>query len=131
VFDSNGPSTLRESYEHLAAPGRLVVYGFASMLPRGRGKPSWPKLAVDWLRTPRFDPLALTNDNRSVMGFNLSYLFERKDRFLPAMRDLLAQVDRGEIAPLPVTEYALEDVAAAHRAIESGTTTGKLVLVTR
>jgi NADPH:quinone reductase-like Zn-dependent oxidoreductase len=131
VFDSNGPSTLRESYAHLGAPGRLVVYGFASMLPKGRGRPNWPKLALDWLRTPRFDPLAMTNDNRSVMGFNLSYLFERKDRFVPAMKELLARVDRGEIAPLPVTEYPLEEVAAAHRAIESGGTTGKLVLVTR
>jgi NADPH:quinone reductase-like Zn-dependent oxidoreductase len=134
VFDSNGPSTLRESYLHLAAPGRLVVYGFASMLPRGggaRGRPSWPKLAIEWLKTPRFDPLAMTNENRSVMGFNLSYLFERKDRFVGAMRELLAQVERAEVAPLPVTEFPLSEVAAAHRAIESGETTGKLVLVTR
>ena len=131
VFDANGVETLAESYEHLAAPGRLVVYGFATMLPRGRGRPSWPKLAVDWLRTPRFDPLRLTSDNRSVMGFNLSYLFERKAAFLPAMGQLLGWIEEGKLAPPRVTEFPLDEVARAHRALESGTTTGKLVLLTR
>jgi NADPH:quinone reductase-like Zn-dependent oxidoreductase len=131
VFDANGVETLRESYEHLASPGRLVVYGFATMLPRGRGRPSWPKLAADWVRTPRFDPLRLTNDNHSVMGFNLSYLFERKAVLAPAVEQLVAWADERKVAPPRVTEFALEDVAAAHRALESGTTAGKLVLVAR
>lgn len=131
VFDANGVETLKSSYEHLAAPGRLVVYGFATMLPRGRGKPSWRKLAVDWLRTPRFDPLRMTNDNRSVMGFNLSYLFERKEALLPALERLVGWVEDGSLAPPRVTELPLDQVASAHRAIESGTTTGKLVLLTR
>ncbi len=133
VFDANGVETLKASYEHLAAPGRLVVYGFATMLPRGRGtgRPSWRKLAVDWLRTPRFDPLKMTNDNRSVMGFNLSYLFERKHELLPALERLVGWAEAGEIAPPRVTEFPLDQVAAAHRLIESGTTTGKLVLLTR
>jgi NADPH:quinone reductase-like Zn-dependent oxidoreductase len=130
VFDANGIETLRDSYDHLASPGRLVVYGFATMLPRGRGRPSWPKLAADWVRTPRFDPLRLTNDNRSVMGFNLSYMFERKSAFLPALERMLGWVDEGKLSPPGVTEFQLDQVAAAHRAIESGNTTGKLVLLT-
>jgi NADPH:quinone reductase-like Zn-dependent oxidoreductase len=130
VFDANGVETLGASYGHLASPGRLVVYGFATMLPRGRGRPSWPKLAIDWLRTPRCDPLRMTNENRSVMGFNLSYLFERKAALVPAIEQLLAWAEDGTIPPPPVSEYRLADVAAAHRALESGTTTGKLVLLT-
>jgi len=128
IFDANGVSTLRASYAHLASPGRLVIYGFHSMLPRGRGRPNWPKLAVDWLRTPRFDPLRMTNENRSVMAFNLSYLFEHKSLLARSMKTLLAWIDEGKIAPPRVTEFPLGDVAGAHRAIESGTTTGKLVL---
>jgi NADPH:quinone reductase-like Zn-dependent oxidoreductase len=131
VFDANGVETLRASYDHLASPGRLVVYGFATMLPRGRGRPNWPKLAADWVRTPRFDPLRLTNENRSVMGFNLSYMFEHKATLVPAIEQLVGWADERKVTPPPVTEHALDDVAAAHRAIESGSTTGKLVLVTR
>jgi NADPH:quinone reductase-like Zn-dependent oxidoreductase len=131
IFDANGVSTLREGYAHLASPGRLVIYGFHSMLVRGRGRPSWPKLAFDWIRTPRFDPMDLTNRNRSVMACNLSYLFERKTEFLPAVDKLVALADDRRIEPPRVTEFSLGEVARAHRAIESGTTTGKLVLVTR
>ncbi len=131
IFDANGVSTLRESYEHLGTPGRLVVYGFHSMLIRGRGRPSWPKLAFDWARTPRFDPMDMTNRNRSVLAFNMSYLFERKAAFLEVVQRLVEWAEQGKIAAPGVTEFALADVARAHQAIESGTTTGKLVLMTR
>ena len=108
-----------------------MVYGFATMLPRGRGHPTWRKLAVDWLRTPRFRSAA--DDQRQLLGdgFNLSYLFERKQELLPALARLVGWVEDGSLAPPRVTELPLEQVADAHRALESGTTTGKLVLLTR
>ena len=37
IFDANGYATLRSSYDHLAPGGRLVVYGFHSMLPKSGG----------------------------------------------------------------------------------------------
>ena len=129
VLDANGVETLRASYAHLAPTGRLVIYGFHTMMSRGRGKPNWPKLAVDWLRTPRFDPLAMTNDNKSVMAFNLSYLFERADLLAESMNALLAWVGEGKIPAPAVTTFPLDQVKDAHRAIESGGTVGKLVLV--
>ena len=45
IFDANGVRTLREGFKRLAPGGRLVVYGFADMLPRGRGRPNLAKLA--------------------------------------------------------------------------------------
>lgn len=129
VLDANGAETLRESYRHLASPGRLVIYGFHSMLPREGGKPRLLQLARTWLRTPRFDPLAMTGENRSVMAFNLSYLFEEKSVLAKAMSDLLAWVAAGELVMPAVRTFAMEDVASAHRALESGKTVGKLALV--
>jgi NADPH:quinone reductase-like Zn-dependent oxidoreductase len=129
VFDANGVATLRQSYRHLAPTGRLVVYGFHSMLPRSGGRPRWLKLAWDYLRTPRFNPLDLTNDNRSVLAFNLSYLFERLDLLDEGMTRLLEWADEGRLQPLPTTSYPLAQVARAHRDIESGRTIGKLVLI--
>jgi NADPH:quinone reductase-like Zn-dependent oxidoreductase len=129
VCDAQGGAMLRASYRHLAPGGRLVVYGFHTLLPRRGGRPSWPRLLAGWLRTPRFDPLQMTRDNRSVMGFNLSFLSEREALLGRALRGLLGRVARGEIAPLPVRRFEFEDVASAHRALESGRTTGKLILV--
>jgi len=129
VFDANGVATLRGSYACLRPTGKLVVYGFHSMLPRTGGKPNWPRLALDFLRTPRFSPLALTNDNKSILAFNLSYLFDRRDLLAEGMRGLLDWLAAGRLRALPVREMPLGRVADAHRAIESGTTTGKLVLI--
>ncbi len=133
VLDANGVATLGESYDHLARPGKLVVYGFATMLPKSgkgkKGRPNYLKLAADWLRTPRFNPLDMTTQSRSVLAFNLSYLFDRTDFLAEAMTDLMAWLDEGKVTPPPTTTYALEDVAQAHRDIESGNTVGKLILL--
>jgi NADPH:quinone reductase-like Zn-dependent oxidoreductase len=137
ILDANGVSTLRTSYRHLASPGKLVIYGFHSMPPRADrakeggapGRVRWGKLALDYLRTPRFNPLALTNENKSILAFNLSYLFERADVLSEAMAALLRGVAEGTLKPLPITRFALDDVRSAHRALESAQTVGKLVLV--
>ncbi|MBX7196722.1 MAG: zinc-binding dehydrogenase [Sandaracinaceae bacterium] len=137
VLDANGAETLKGSYEALRSPGRLVVYGFHTMLPRAgktllgrptRGTPSWRRLATSWLETPRFDPLRMTGENKSVMAFNLSYLFEETSLLEEAMSAILDGIEREELSILPTRGFALDDVAEAHRALESGTTTGKLVL---
>jgi NADPH:quinone reductase-like Zn-dependent oxidoreductase len=99
------------------------------MFRRGKGRPDWPRLALQWLRMPRFNPLSMTNDNRSVVAFNLSYLFDEHDLLARAMDRLLDRLERGAIRPLPTTGYAFDRVADAHRALESGDTVGKLVLV--
>ena len=129
IFDANGGRSIRDSYRHLAPGGKLVIYGFHTMLPRGKGRPDWLKLAWDWLLTPRFSPLRMTNDNRSVLACNLSYLFPEKDLLQLAMRDLLAWAADGKIKPSRTETYPLAEAARAHRDIESGTTVGKLVLV--
>jgi synaptic vesicle membrane protein VAT-1 len=128
VLDANGVETLKQSWNHLAPAGRLVAYGFSTMFARGAGKPSWPKLALGWLRTPRFNPLDMTNLNRSVLAFNLSYLFEKEALLARAMERLAGWAAEGRVRPPPVRVFPLDQVADAHRALESGTTTGKLVL---
>lgn len=84
-----------------------------------------------YLRTPRFDPLELTTDSKSVLAFNLSYLFDRTDILEDGMRRLLAWYAQGKLRVPEVREYPVERVADAHRDLESGNTVGKLVLTFR
>jgi NADPH:quinone reductase-like Zn-dependent oxidoreductase len=128
ILDANGVETLRQSYQHLAPAGKLVVYGFHTMLPRQGGRPNYAKLALDFLRTPRFNPLNLCNDNKSVLAFNLSYLFHKAEILREGMERLVGWVEAGRIQAPPVQTFPLERVAEAHRALESGDTVGKLVL---
>ena len=129
VLDANGATSLNNSYRHLAPGGKLVVYGFHSMLPKGRGHPSWPSLLWHYWRTPRFHPVRMTGQNRSVLAFNLSFMFHKTVLLAAAMRQLLGWLAEGRIQPVPTTTYPLEQVAHAHRDLESAGTIGKLVLI--
>ncbi|MFT7518178.1 MAG: NADPH:quinone reductase-like Zn-dependent oxidoreductase [Kiritimatiellia bacterium] len=129
ILDANGVATLKDSYKHLRRTGRLVVYGFATMMPKSGGRPNYLKLITGVLRTPRFNPLDMVNASKSVLAFNLSYLFDRSDILSDAMTDIMAWMHEGRISPPPATTYAMADVAQAHKDIESGTTVGKLVLL--
>jgi NADPH:quinone reductase-like Zn-dependent oxidoreductase len=129
VLDANGVETLRGSYEHLAVAGRLLVYGFATMLPRGRQRPSRPALLWHWLRTPRFDPLRMTSENRAVIGFNVVHQFDRVEHFRAALKRLLGWCEQGALRPPEVTAVPFERAAEAHALLESGESTGKVVLV--
>lgn len=129
VLDANGVATLGDSYKHLRRAGKLVVYGFHSMMPKTGGRPNWPKLALDYVRTPRFNPLDMTNASHSVLAFNLSYLFDRTDLMQEGIGQIVRWLDEGKLAAPPVVTYPFADVARAHADIESGRTVGKLVLV--
>lgn len=129
ILDANGVSTLQQSYRHLAPMGKLVVYGFHSMLPRKGGRPNHLRLLWDYWRTPRFSPFSLTTRNRSVLGFNLSFLFDRSELMRAAMTQLMQWLQEGRIQPLSTQCYSFEQVAQAHSDLESGRTVGKLVLL--
>lgn len=129
IFDANGVATLKDSYAHLRKAGKLVVYGFHTMMPKVGGRPNWVKLAADFVRTPRFSPLEMTQSSKSVLAFNLSYLFDRTALFRPAVAEITGWLEDGTLAAPPTTVYPLADVARAHRDIESGKTIGKLILV--
>jgi len=129
VLESNGAETIKQSYAHLKPTGRLIVYGFTSMLSRGSGRANWLKLAWEFLKIPRFHPLQMVDTNRGVIAFNLSYLFEQQHLLTEAMTRMIGELESGMLRPLPVSEFPLADAAGAHRALQSGSTVGKLALI--
>jgi NADPH:quinone reductase-like Zn-dependent oxidoreductase len=130
ILDANGADSLRQSYQRLSLGGKLVVYGFHTMFSKGRGKPNWFKLLWDYWRTPCFNPLYMTNDNRSVLAFNLSYFLGKKEILREDMDILLKWIEEKKIIPPHVKTYPLEHVEDAQHELESGQTIGKLVLTT-
>lgn len=130
IFDANGYTTLEDGYHHLKPVGKLISYGAHSLLPRGGGKGhlNYFKAAIGLLRTPRFNPLHLITHNKSIVGFNLSFLFSRRDFATEAMTDLLKLAVEKKVRPLKTTTFKFEDVAKAHQLLESGQSVGKIVL---
>jgi hypothetical protein len=130
VLDANGHTTLRAGYRALRATGKLVAYGSHELLPQGNsGRMNYLKAALGLLQLPRFNPIQLITDNKSVIGFNLSFLFDRDDLVTEGMNQLLEWVHLKKIQPPKVTVFPFEQAGDAHRLIESGQSTGKLILV--
>lgn len=124
VFDAVAGPYLLPAYERLRPEGRLVVYGAADFMTRGP-RVSWPRLAARYLRRPRLDPLRLVSDNRSVMGFNLIWLWDRAERLdagFDALRTLVAE------PPVVGRRFPFAEAPAAMRHLQSGESVGKVVL---
>lgn len=129
VLDANGVETLQDSFDILAPMGKLICYGFHTMLPKDKGRLNWFKLALNYLKTPKFNPLNMTTQNKSLVTFNLSFLFEHNNLLQEAMKTLLELLETRKIKAPFVQTFPFEKVADAHRALESGNTIGKLVLL--
>lgn len=128
VLDANGVSTLKQSYNHLAPTGKLISYGFHTMLPKKGGHVNYLKLAFNYLRSPRFNPIKMTSENKSLITFNLSFLFDRPEFLAEGMTDMLKWIAEGRIKPPRVTAYPVEKVGEAHEKLESAQSIGKLVI---
>lgn len=114
VLEMVGGPTFDASLAALAPFGRLATFGMASRTP--------PKAvgAGD-----------LMSRSRAVIGFWLAHCFGKADMLQPQMAEMLAMVEAGTLKPLVGGTYPLADAAAAHEALRSRGTVGKLVLDVR
>jgi len=83
------------------------------------------RLAWKYLRRPRVDPLELPAQNKSVMGFNLIWMFSKVSQLI-SLLDELYEMDLEP--PLVGQTFAFEDLPQALRLFQSGQTTGKVVI---
>ncbi len=78
VLESIGGKIFDESFKALAPSGRIIVYGGAQFMSKS-SRPNYLNVLFKFLTRPKVDPLSLSNINKSVMGFNLIYLWDRPD----------------------------------------------------
>ena len=124
VLDAIGGSFFRPAYERLRPEGRLVLYGAADFMPK-HARPNYLRLALKYVRRPRLDPLRMVAENRSVMAFNLIWLWDHADRLAKAYDRLVPLLQR---PPYIGRRFAFADAPAALRYLQSGESIGKVVL---
>ncbi|GAA5524942.1 hypothetical protein Maes01_01501 [Microbulbifer aestuariivivens] len=123
VLDGIGGSVQKQSFAALAPTGRLVVFGAAEFTPADR--PNWLKAAWLYLTRPRYDVMAMISNNRSVLAFNLIWLWQEQALF-DALLDGCAKLALP--APYIGHEFGFEQAHQAIECLRSGRSVGKVVL---
>lgn len=123
IMECIGGKILMQGWKAMAPMGRMVVYGSASFSSHG-AKPNYPKLLWRYLKRPKIDPLRLPTQNKSLMGFNLIYLYEQTEM----MNQMLNKLQELQLEPQHIGHvYRFEDMHEAIHLFQKGKTVGKVV----
>ena len=123
VLDGIGGDIQKNAFAALAPTGRLIVFGAAEFTPGDR--PNWLKAAWLYLKRPRYDVMEMISSNKSVLAFNLIWLWQEQ-----ALFDSLLEGCAGLDLPAPHVGHEFS-FAQAHEALallRSGQSIGKVVL---
>ena len=117
ALEMNGPIHLGQSLAILAPFGRLISYGAVTGSVEGLD----PAALVPLL----YDPAP----SQILTGFNLGIWFEhRPAQAVASLQRLIGWIGSGQVRTPAVHALPLADAAEAHRLVETGATTGKVVL---
>lgn len=124
IMECIGGKILMQGWKAMAPMGRMVAYGSASFTSHG-DKPNYLKLYWKYLRRPKIDPLRLPTQNKSLMGFNLIYLYEQTDM----MHEMLNALQALQLKPQHIGHvFSFEKMLDAIHLFQKGETVGKVVV---
>jgi alcohol dehydrogenase len=124
VLESIGGKIFEDSFKLLAPSGRIIIYGGAQFMSHS-AKPDYLKLIPKYLFRPRVDPLSLSNLNKSIMGFNLIYLWDRPNELKVMIKNILEMnLKKPHIGKV----YSFRNLMEALRYFQSGRSIGKVVV---
>ncbi len=127
VMDSVGGKLFRPGWRLLASMGRYVLYGSGAVT--GPGGFSYLKAAAVFARMTAVLPWRMITVNRSLMGFNLGTI-RGKDAYLrEAASEVLRLQREGVFRPVIGKTFPFEQIAEAHRYLQSRKSVGKVVVV--
>lgn len=124
VLDGVGGAVQKASFHALNPMGRLVVFGAAEFTP-GKNRPNYVSAVFKYLKRPKYDVMDMISDNKSVMAFNLIWLWEQVDYLSKLIEDMQTIKIA---APHVGHEFEFNDAKAAIECLRQGNTIGKVVL---
>jgi NADPH:quinone reductase-like Zn-dependent oxidoreductase len=126
VLDALGPRDWKKGYSLLRAGGMLITFGIANV-STGPSRNLF-KVAAELLRTPRYSPLTLLNENRAVAGVNMGHMWHEAESMREAMIELVRMWENKQIHPHVHAALPFAKAAEAHALLEQGKNVGKVVL---
>ncbi len=124
ILEAVGGSFQKESFELLSETGRMVAYGL-SYYASPSARPNYFKLAYNYLTRPKYDTLALIESNKSILGFNLIWLYERNGM----LKKYLAEIEKLKLEkPFIGHIFDFNQLINAVQLFQSGKTKGKVIV---
>ena len=125
AFDALGGRSLKQSFALLRPGGRLVCFGASEMQAGERRSPVRALRVL--AQMPRFNPIKLMRESKSVIGLNLLALWDARG-LEDYIEPLTKWLDEGSIRPVVAKEFRLDDGPEAHRFVHERNNVGKVVL---
>lgn len=124
IMECIGGKILNIGYEQMAPMGRMISYGSARYATVGN-RPNYFKLLYYYMTRPKIDPQSMTNENKSVMAFNLIFLFHQAE----LMHEMLQEIEKLDLGkPLVGHRFPFAELKEAILFFQTGKTTGKVVV---
>jgi len=129
ILDPLGPESFQKGLDLLEPLGRLVCYGFSSLVT-GPKRRLWHAV-TSLLKAHKVNPITLMNANKGIFGLNLAHLFTERDLHREAMSRLAEMLRERRIRPTVDRTFPLTaaGAAAAHEHLHERRNFGKVVLV--
>lgn len=124
VLECIGGKIFSESFKQMSAGGRIIVYG-AAQFSTGSSSPNYFKVLTKYLTRPKVDPLSLSDKNKSVMGFNLIYLWDKVELMKKYLQDIL---EMNLPKPLIGEVFEFKELLSAVKKFQTGKTIGKIII---
>lgn len=126
TFNSLAGKSIKKDLKLLGAGGKLVLFGAASRVGGGKGIFSGLKLLF---QTGFYTPLAFIMRSKSLIGINILKLGDYKPELVAnCLKAVIAQAQEGKLDPVVQKTYKIEELNAAHLALEKRGTIGKTVV---
>jgi synaptic vesicle membrane protein VAT-1 len=124
ILDSVAGDFFRDGYRRLNRGGRLILFGAADFMGLGK-RPDYLRLAWRYIRRPRPDPLEMISANKSIMGFNLIWLWEQHALF----HSMMSRIAELQLPPPHIgARFPFDAAPKALRYLQSGRSIGKVIL---
>jgi NADPH:quinone reductase-like Zn-dependent oxidoreductase len=128
VLDAVGGESFSKSYRCLRHLGRLFMFGASSFTPDEKRR--WIPVLRGLLKTPKFKPFDMLENNRGVFGINLGHLWHETERSRVIFEKIMAKVGEGTLVPVIDREFSFAEAAQAHAYMQERKNFGKVLLVT-
>jgi NADPH:quinone reductase-like Zn-dependent oxidoreductase len=129
ILDPLGPESFQKGMRLLEPLGRIVCYGFSSLVT-GPKRKLWHAI-TSVLSIHKVNPITLMNENKGVYGLNLAHLFTEKERQREGLARMAGQLADGSIRPTVdrTFPFTAKGAADAHAFLHDRKNFGKVVLV--